>query len=54
MKKILMQLEKRQRAIAKVRDKLREDIAEAAQLEEDCTEAYENLSLAIDALSRMQ
>ena len=54
MKKLIMQLKKRQAAIAKVRDKLREDISNAEQLEEDCNEAHENLELAIDALSRLQ
>lgn len=54
MKQLINQLKKRQASIAKVRDKLRADIEEAEQLEEDCREAYENLSTAIDALSRMQ
>lgn len=54
MKKLVTQLQKRQLEVAKVRDRLRIDISEAQQLEEDCSEAYENLSIAIDALSRMQ
>ena len=54
MKRLVIQLKKRQTVIAKVRDELREDISNAEQLEEDCNEAHENLELAIDALSRLQ
>lgn len=43
-----------QSRIAKERDRLDDLISEMEQLKEDCTEAWDNLQDARDALSRMQ
>jgi ABC-type transporter Mla subunit MlaD len=52
--KIIKQLSKRQAEIASVRDKLRENIADAESLADDCDEAIDNIERAVDALSRTQ
>ena len=46
-------LEKNQRTIGKVRDKLREDLSEMEGLAESCDRAFDDVQRAIDALSEL-
>ncbi len=52
--RFIKKLRARQESIAKVRDKLRQDIMDAEGLVDDCDEAFDDLHRAIDALSRLQ
>lgn len=47
------QIIKRQIQVGKVRDAIREDIADMEDLADNCDEAYENMQRAIDALSEL-
>jgi len=50
---IVKNIDKHMAKVASDRDKLDEFIDELEQLKEDCTEAYDNLTDARDALSRL-
>lgn len=51
--KIINELKSREEEISRIRDSLSELIAHYEQLQDDCYEAQESISYAIDALSRM-
>ncbi len=46
-------LKKRQAEVAKVRDKLRDDVEEIEMLKDSCERAYDDLQRAIEALSEL-
>jgi len=50
---IVKLIKKRQEEVAKVRDKLRDDIYNLEALQEDCDRAYDCLQDAADALSEL-
>jgi len=50
----IKKIDKKQIKIGKERDSLDDLISDMAQLREDCSEAWDNLQDARDALSRMQ
>jgi predicted transcriptional regulator len=52
-KKWIKQIEMRQKAIAKERDKLDDVISDMEGLREDCDEAWQYLQNARDALSKL-
>lgn len=52
-KRIIAQLEKRMKAVAVERDRLRDLEDEVGALRETCSEAYDSLERAIDALSQL-
>ena len=51
-RKIIKQIEKHERAVAKARDDLDDYIGTLDQLRGDCDEAWDDLQRARDALSR--
>ena len=51
-KAIIKRLEKEKAKIAKNRDALRELLSDAADIEESCNEALDDIERAIDALSK--
>jgi uncharacterized coiled-coil DUF342 family protein len=53
LRKLITQLGKHQKEVAKVRDALDDFISEADGLHEDCREAWDNLQDARDALSKL-
>lgn len=50
----IKKIDTQQARVAKERDRLDDLISEMEQLKEDCSEAWDNLQDARDALSRMQ
>lgn len=53
VKKVLSELDKRKKSIAVQRDKLRDLGYEIANMEDNCSDAIENIERAIDAMSEM-
>ena len=50
---LVKNLDKRMQEVAKVRDKIDDDISQFEQLREDCEKAYDSLQDARDALSEL-
>jgi predicted nucleic acid-binding Zn-ribbon protein len=53
IKAMVKALDKRMTELAKVRDKIEDDISTFESLREDANEAFDELQLARDALSRL-
>lgn len=53
IKQAIKEIEKRQEAVGKERDRLDDLIRDLTSLKEDCDEAYDSLQTARDALSRL-
>lgn len=53
IKRAIVQLETRRKAVAKERDKLQDLKSEMDELEECCARAHDDLENAIDALSEL-
>lgn len=53
LQKMIATLDKRKAEVAAVRDKIDDAISDFEQLKDDCTEAWEDLQRARDALSRL-